>query len=241
MFELFILISIPVWLVIGWIWLNYKDSRDEWQPLADELGLEFEWSGPFLGRGVAGTYRGMDVSVRVFGRHQRQPIGARDKHGNRLRKLGEADSRGSGHATYVIKSDKLLPGFALTEEGVGSKVTKLLGAQDVEVGSAPLDDAFVIKADNPSLAREVLGRAGIESALLKLRYKTSKIELADGTLRVNFVRAHHAYEVSAYIAKLTGLMAMLAPVAPTLHSPDKPEDESQDVPATADALPENWW
>ncbi len=239
MLELCIFGSIAFWGLVGWFWLGYKDSRDQWQPLADELGLEFEWGGPVRCGGVSGTYRGMEVSVRVVGQHHWVPITARDRYGNRVRKLGKAESHGSGHTTYTITSDDLVSGLAIVEEGVAAKLAKLMGGQDVEVGSAPLDDAFVIQADNPSLAREVMRRDGIESALLELRYKTSKIALSDGRLQVKFIRAHSTHEAAAYLEKLTGLMAMLAPVAPILEELPPGETDSPRVSQTAESLPEN--
>lgn len=240
--ETFIFGSIIFCIAVGWLWMRYKDSRDEWEPLADELGLEFKWRGPFSNGGVAGTYRGMQVSVRVAGRHHQRPV---DKLNNTLggpnTQLMRSDKRSSGTATYTITSDDIAADLAIAEQSMAKRLTRLLGIQDVEVGSKPLDDAFFFHASEPALAREVLRRDGVESALLELRYKTDRLSMAKGTLRLRFTKPHRAYEVSAYIAKLTGLMAMLATEAPRRKALPINEADSDLLEPTAEALPENWW
>ncbi|MBI3925722.1 MAG: hypothetical protein HY319_09295 [Armatimonadetes bacterium] len=53
-------------------------------------------------------------------------------------------------------------------EGVGSRLGKLLGLQDVQLGNPALDSLVIIKADNPAAAQGVLQDRQLQEALIRL-------------------------------------------------------------------------
>jgi hypothetical protein len=209
-------------VIVVWCAINYfYYSRETWKTIADELGLSFDWGGPLNNGGMSGTYRGMKVKVRGSGQPTQQ---------KRWEK--------QGYTIYKVASADVLAGLVIAEEGTVGKLKKLLGAQDVEVGLPALDDAFIIKAADPALAREVLRRDGVEGALLELRYKTTALKLADGKLLLKFDLGHAPYETSAYLAKAVSLLRVLAtdpPKPPARESSHGTDDSKADPEADPEA------
>jgi hypothetical protein len=229
--------------VAVWFGLNYRASLNHWQKLAGDLGLSVDWGGPLNVGGMSGTYNGMSVQMRLNSRLS-TPSGHVGGMLTRTdRTLKSPDPTTLGHTTYKISFDGVASGLSIVEQGIMAKLGKLLGAQDVEVGLPAIDDAFVIKADNTALAREILRRQGLESALMELRYKTSKLQLSNGTLHLRFDSAHRIYEVSAHLAKLTNLMKMLAAQPPVqkAHEPTAGPESKGAGDENVGGIPTGWW
>lgn len=97
---------------------------------------------PVLSRAIArlvgpcltGTYRGVRVSVRT-----------------------ESHSSGSGSRTETVFKAwyaKALPfDFHMSKEGVGAKIAKTLGGQDVEIGEPAFDAAVRVRTNDPAAVR----------------------------------------------------------------------------------------
>ena len=56
--------------------------------------------------------------------------------------------------------------FEIKRENIVSSITKFFGAQDVEVGDAAFDKAFLIKSNNPAFAKKLLADREVKNAIL---------------------------------------------------------------------------
>jgi hypothetical protein len=66
----------------------------------------------------------------------------------------------------------------VTREGLVAKLTKVFGAQDVVLGDAPFDRAFLVKATPPDLAHQLLGPL-VRAEMLAL--PTTRLAYDDGS------------------------------------------------------------
>lgn len=116
----------------------FGTSRKEvWQQLADQIGGEFTEQG-LLKRGkVTARVKPWTVTIDTFARR----AGNATIPFTRLR------------APYLNKDGFR---FELYRASVFSGIGKMLGMQDIEVGHAPFDDDFIIKANNDYQIRRLL-------------------------------------------------------------------------------------
>lgn len=108
---------------------------EAWMAAASTLGLSYEREG--FGRPrISGTLRGMRVQVDV-----------------RVQRSGNNQQTFTRYRVWVPP-----PGFQfrLDRQTGMSRVTKFFGAQDVEMGDAAFDDAFVVKTDDEARLRALL-------------------------------------------------------------------------------------
>jgi hypothetical protein len=57
--------------------------------------------------------------------------------------------------------------FTVYRKSVFSGIAKFFGMQDIEIGDAPFDDGFIIKATNESRVRELLANPRIRELITK--------------------------------------------------------------------------
>jgi hypothetical protein len=192
----------------GFAWSVMKSAkrRANWAVLAESLGLDH------LDDILVGMLDGFLVTVSV-------------------------EQRGSGksrHEVTVFKTDieaNLPAGMAIVSEGIISKVTKMFGAEDIQLGLAELDPKLMIQAQNADEVREWARRENVRLGLGQLS-KLTAFRLQDETL---------SFEIRGALAdtdqvrmKLQELVSIAA-----LISPEKIQDEDDLVLDGADDAPDS--
>ena len=125
--ALFPLLFVGFFGVIIWFGLNSSKKRQQlYRDSAAALGLECFASGKYGVPRLMGRYRGHEVVVD-------QEIHGSGKH----------------KTTYTrFKAQPLKPlpmGLNVSKEGLGGKIGKFFGGQDIQVGDQRIDDALLIK------------------------------------------------------------------------------------------------
>ena len=114
-----------------------RKSGEAWSTAARRLGLRYDPGGFLRSRRIDGPKLGFDVLVDTFSR-----------------------SSGNSSTTYtrfrVTYPRSLRLGLRLTREGFFSSVSKVFGAQDIEVGDAAFDAGILVKGTSPRRMREFL-------------------------------------------------------------------------------------
>jgi hypothetical protein len=139
-----------------------------------------------VGPRISGTYRGVRVSIST-----------------------ETHSSNSGsHTETVIKAyyAKPLPfDLHLGREGVGARIAKAFGGQDVEVGDAEFDAAVRVKTGDADAARAFL------SAPARRRAVLAAVAACPG---MRATRSHVSFERQGTIRKADQMAAVLDAIAP---------------------------
>jgi hypothetical protein len=125
-----------------------KERRRAWSELASQVGLGFE-PGSYWGQTmcVAGTFRGRPLTLDTF----------------RVR-------TGKNSVLYTRISVKIenRPGLslALSKEGLGSKIGKLLGSAEIQTGDDELDRSYVIKGQPEASVVRLLSNGYLRQKIL---------------------------------------------------------------------------
>ena len=167
---IFVFIALIAVMAITIAIVATRAVRLQWAAAAQELGLSIE-SSSFSHPRLAGTVDGFDVLV---------------------------DVRGSGdnaHTRYRVTYPPVAPPFELRREGGAQRILRMLGAQDVQLGDASFDEAFLVKTDAPadlaaflgparrlSLLRLVAAHRSLVASESSLEVTTRKVEGKAGTI-----------------------------------------------------------
>jgi hypothetical protein len=131
-----------------------KNRRTMFSSVAQQLDLDVDLNrglvrGFFSAPRLYGEYKGVQVSVTIKVHHFEEE-----------------------QTTYVrfeaMPAAPLPAGLWICTEGLASKITKLFGSQDIELGDKYLDDALVIKGDDEAEVLEWFGQEGVDVALTNL-------------------------------------------------------------------------
>ena len=124
-FIIFAAIPIIAFLVILGITKHQKKINRAWQQAASQLGLRAHPAAFLSSRKIDGTHNGYSIKVDTW------------------------STGGKNSTTYtryrVRFPEPLRLGLKLTRQHFFSGITKLFGAQDIEVGDDAFDDAVVVK------------------------------------------------------------------------------------------------
>ncbi|MEN8234597.1 MAG: hypothetical protein ABFR89_06695 [Actinomycetota bacterium] len=135
--------------------------NEAWNSAADVLHFSLE----------AGTMRG---GPKISGKIGDHPAIVESY----TKKSGNSSTR---YTRYSVEFPPFGIGLGLTRQAGFGGFLKILGAQDVEVGDAVFDDAFIVKANNPSRAREIL-TPGSRLALNRLLAVHPEITVLDNEI-----------------------------------------------------------
>ena len=109
---------------------------EAWGDAARQLGMDYEQkSGGFFsfgtkpGRLITGTTHGVTMQVDVI-------------------RKGSGNNQ-SSYTRYRAGYPSLGLGLSVTQTGLFRRIMKAFGAQDIEIGDAEFDDAFIIKGTDP--------------------------------------------------------------------------------------------
>ncbi|MFB6350330.1 MAG: hypothetical protein ABEN55_00805 [Bradymonadaceae bacterium] len=151
--------------ILGYSFYRRQKAAQAWENFANIHDLSYHPGGWFGQFGMAGDYREESVRVRT-----------------------EKRRSGKNSKTYTVYSVELPPtapmDLVMYDERLFSKLGKLVGGQDIEVGRPEFDDAFIIKGGNPDQIREFLDRDTVADALLEVHVAATDLHLEHGTLTV---------------------------------------------------------
>lgn len=122
---------IGVFGLIVWFGLNQSKKRQQmYAQAAAQLGLESFAKGSFGHPTLSGTYRGFTVGVDI------------EVHGSGKHK--------TSYTRFKVAYPGRMPkGLNVVKEGLVSKIGKFFGGQDIQVGDPVLDNALLIKGQDP--------------------------------------------------------------------------------------------
>jgi hypothetical protein len=123
----------------------FGPSKDEvWRQLSEEIGAEFVSGGFWKGNKVQAAVGPWTVTLDSY-----------------------TDSSGHTNMSYTrMRAPYLNPeGFRFTifRKGFLSNLGKLLGMQDIEIGDAEFDEAFIIQGNNETRVQELFADPGIRA------------------------------------------------------------------------------
>lgn len=160
---LFLLLPLLIGLPMIYLAVQHRKKRiQSWIALAERLGLSYAEEG-YDQPAIRGTLGGRPVSARC-------------------------EQRGSGKSRHYVtvlrvELDPSAPlGLQLSPEGLFAKATKLIGAQDVQVGDPTFDKTFLIKANDEAEALRYFEPAHRRQALLDLHHQVKGWWIADYAL-----------------------------------------------------------
>ncbi len=170
--ALFPLLFIGFFGVIIWFGLNSAKKRQKmYRDAATQLGLECFAKGTYGVPRLMGRYRGFEVVVD-------QEIHGSGKH----------------KTTYTrFKAqplERLPSGLNVSKEGLGGKIGKFFGGQDIQVGDKAVDDALLIKGTSEREVQEWFARPGVGQGVVRLVRQGSQARLTESEGGVILILGH---------------------------------------------------
>ena len=178
--------------VIGYNIYRYYKAKQAWQAFALDENFDYGGGGVFSNFQMNGAFRGREVGVWTEKRG----------HGKSKKK----------YTVYQASLPADLPfGLELYDESLFSKLGKVFGGEDIQVGRSALDDAFIIKGSNPTEVRAFLDDDRVERELLDLHAFESDLEIEHGELTIEHRRlAHTQGKIRRYLDALVACADVLA-------------------------------
>lgn len=188
-FGKLLIFGVPVLLAAFYCAFHYF----RWKRVADRLGMKVAWGlqGPC---GIKGTLGGVEVSARVTRTY--------------------SESRGHKHihtfTDYKAKISRGIPrGFSVWAEGLGSKIGKFFGMQDIETGVDGFDYLFVVRAKDAAEGRAYVRTPGVADALLDFEGQHPGMRVVRAKVRIR----HHGHDsvddIRRSFEQLAGLVQTL--------------------------------
>jgi hypothetical protein len=162
--EVFFFVAIFV-VIIGISWWSKHRQSTNWKTVAHEFGLQFIEGGIFSNPSMYGTYRGAQVNVET-----------------------EVSGSGKNKSVYTVVEvalSGLVPiNMEVYREGFFQKMGKAIGGDDIQVGDADLDKAFIIKGADEDKIRKLVTNPKVKARLLSAQSKYSTFRIDMGNVRV---------------------------------------------------------
>jgi hypothetical protein len=127
---------------------GHKRTVARWQTAAAELGLDTTVGGRLSRPVLTGRVDGHRVEIDSYTHHA-------------------GGNNNQTYTRYRVGFDPLGIELRLSRQGVFSAITKMFGQQDVEVGDAAFDAAFIVQSSDPNRLRGLL-TPSVRSGLLRL-------------------------------------------------------------------------
>lgn len=190
----FIPIIILLIILIAYLaWRSHQRTVQMWRDVAAELGLSMQ-----VGRGVSrpvltGNIGGLPVHIDTY-----------------VQRSGKSSTT---YTRYRVAYPHLGFELQLNRQGTFAAITKLFGAQDVEVGDSLFDSAFLVKTNDPNRLRALL-TPSVRTGLLRLIASYGSVVISDDN--ISFSKT--GFESNA--DRLKSTVQRLAATARLLTSPD---------------------
>lgn len=215
-----------VLLVIGGVAIFAKHRHSaNWQKVAKRLGLGFEDS-TWLGHPrLYGKFRDVDVDVMI------ETVG----HGNQKQVYTEVQAPVSGLAPR---------GLTVYREGLFQKLGKAIGGEDIQVGDAELDKAFIIKGEDPRAVVELFRHPSLKRALLigQRRHQTLRVDYPRVRIRARG-RTTNTDTLESYIRTVVDLAVSIDEASGARETPAEPAalEPGERFGPPAKASGDDWW
>ncbi|MED5370823.1 MAG: hypothetical protein VX899_07410 [Myxococcota bacterium] len=200
-------------LIVWWGMSQAKKRNAMYAQAAAQLGLEIFSQSSYGHPKLSGIYRGFMVNVDI------------EVHGSGKHKTTYTRFR-------VAFPDRVPSGLNVTKEGLGGKIGKFFGGQDIQVGDPTLDNALLIKGDDPAQVvaffnkRTPKGRVGDgilsfigQGAQSRLNEREGAVTLVLGYMKNTAQLQNHLDNVVDHMAWISGQAADSGPVVQPWEAP----------------------
>lgn len=174
--------------LIAWGAIHQKKVRQNWQMFAQKNRLQLQGSTyrPTIQGWLGQVYITLNTVVRGSGKNR------------------------TTYTQYHVTVNAPMPsGLVLYKEGFFSKVGKMFGGQDVQVGDAAIDQAFIIKANDLLGTHDLLSLSPVKKALLYTVTRHPGLRVQERQLLVEHTG------MTGDLAKIEGVFADLTYLAQT--------------------------
>ena len=186
---IFVLIALIAFLA----WRSHQRTVQMWSEVARELGLGFQ-VGSGLSRPVlTGTIGRLPVHIDTY--------------------VQRSGNNSTTYTRYRVDYPHLGFEFQLKRQGAFASITKLFGAQDVDIGDSLFDETFVVKTSDPNRLRALL-TPSVRTGLLRLVASYAGVVVSDD----NVTLSKSGFESNR--DRLKSTIQRLAATARLLASPD---------------------
>lgn len=197
---IFVLIGLVAIVAVGLAVAGHRTTVANWSRAASDLGLDIRPGGVFSNPRIDGLLSGHRASVHTF------TTGG----GNNQQR----------YTRFEVGYPSLNLGLELSRQTkVGGFFRRMVGMQDVEIGDAAFDDAFVIKAGDPNrLAVFLTGQR--RSTLARLLATFPTLKATDTSVRVDVRKVVRDPDV------IVSTVRRLVGVAQSLSGPNTKVEEA---------------
>ena len=214
-----------VFAVLGFAAYRRRQAYNAWREFALSNDLSFGASNWFGGFTLNGEFQGESIRVRTVTRG-----------GRKNRKT---------YTVYSVSLPSSVPmGLVMYDESLFSKLGKFFGGQDIQVGRPQLDDAFIIKGNDPGRIRNFLDNDMVAAALLNLYAVESDLHLDVGTLTIEHRGyANSVHELQSHLEPLVDTAYALQDAGSgrtTAEDPARSEEEDAGEPADVEEPVAQW-
>lgn len=212
----FIFIIFVVGFVIAaivWGAKHQKAIRENWASFAARNNMQY--MGTTFG-GMSGWYNRVAIRINTITR-------------------GSGKNRTTYTQFHATIASPMPHGLVLYKEGFFSKVGKMLGGQDVQVGDAAIDNAFIIKAEDLLGAHKLLSIQQVRSALLSLVQRHPGLRVDGRTVMWEQTGVVHKYEQLDANAQDLAYLCTTFDAAFHQLAGSQPQQRSQPAPRPAAA------
>lgn len=144
------------------------------EDLTQELKLTFSEhsSDEYTGGWIHGSYQGVSINI------QDEATVHSSRSGNYItvKTLYEA----------LLDKQYIIDGLEVFREELLSKVSKVFGAEDIQIGHEEIDKAFIIRANSELDAQRLFASPDVRDSFLALQKMCSKFRLKDGILTLEY-------------------------------------------------------
>jgi hypothetical protein len=188
--------------------VHYLDRKAKrtWRDFAEEHDFDFEDLDSYDHYVMDGTYRDESVEVKAS-------------------RVG-GGTNGKTLTTYTLELPESIPAdLNVSEEDATSKISEMFGSEDIEVGRPDLNEAFVIRGDDPEEIRAFFDREAVAEALLELADSCAEVYIRSQCLQVQHLAAASSPDVlESYLDALTRCAKRLRDAAN--GTPDEAEPDN---------------
>ncbi|MCB9896075.1 MAG: hypothetical protein H6839_16705 [Planctomycetes bacterium] len=186
----FVVIAVVVGL-IAWGAHHQKKIRENWALFARKNGLQLQGSKhrPTIQGWLGPVYITLNTVVRGSGKNR------------------------TTYTQYHVTINAPMPaGIVLYKEGFFSKMGKVFGGQDVQIGDATIDNAFIIKAQDLLGVHNLLGLMPVKKALLYVVTRHPGLRVQDRQILVEHTG------MTGDLNKIEGIFADMSYLAQTFDA-----------------------
>ncbi len=173
-------VALAVWFVVTYS----RETNARWADAAQRLGLEFTPSGPFSRPTITGQSAGHTIRI--------------DTVTHSSGKSQHTDTR------FRVEYPSQGFDFALSREHALRRLSKMFGAQDIEIGDPSFDEAFIVKTSDPEKLAALLTPA-VRDSLIRLLAVYPQVQVRDG--HIGYERSGLTRDTDALVSTTRRLLA----------------------------------